>query len=761
VAAARRGAAQAGSARLLTVAILLGTLVAFMATLVVGSRDYSFWADGVLGNLALGLPSLVCLGRAAAIRAQRVPMLLIGLGGASFTAGSLIYVFTIQFMDPLPYPSVSDIGYLGCYPFLMAGLVLLARPELSSLPRTVLMDGTLGALACIAAGSFLTVQPVLASLDGTVLATVVGASYPVADLCVIALVVGVVSLKGGRPGATWVWLGTGAVTFAVADTVFLYRLAGDGYVVGTPLDGLWAAGLTLMAVAATLPYRPGGRSEDNAQRMVLPHVSGAIALGMLVYGSLPGQELPLYAVVLAVLTLGAAFSRVAYGFSVLRMLTLSQRQARTDELTQLPNRRHFYERVQQALAARQPDERFALVMLDLNGFKAINDSFGHAAGDELLRQIGPRLSAELSPGDVLARLGGDEFAVLLRDRDRYGAVADGQRLRDVVQRPFLIEGNVQAITASLGIAECPDDGVDLAVLLQRANAAMIDAKNRGWGVASYEPDRSGEGSEGLNVFEALERHELEVHYQPQFSASTGELTGAEALVRWRHPHRGLLFPDVFLPFFEHAGLMSELTLEVLEAGAREHRAWCLDGLAIELSVNLAPSALLRDDLVGEIQAILARTGLAPTSLTLEITENVLLVDVERSLRALNELRATGVKLSLDDYGTGYCSLTYLRDLPLNEIKIDRSFVMKLVPGTPDAAIVASTIQLAQRLGLHTVAEGVETDTALGILNDLGCDDVQGYLLSRPITGEALRQLPRQPPVPRPRGNADQVVAPAP
>jgi diguanylate cyclase len=731
------------TARVLTVSVLVLVLAAYLATLTGPSHEYSFWADGVLGNVALLLPAAVCAIRAVAVRAQRLPLLLIGLGAASFGVGNTLYVLHIQFLDPLPYPSLADIGYLACYPFLLAGVVSLALPELRGLPRGVLLNGLLGALACTSAGSILTVHPVLASVDGDPLAQLVGASYPVSDLTLIALIVGVITLKAGRPGGTWLWLGSGMVTFAVADTVFLYRIAGDGYVVGTPLDGLWAAGFTLMAIAATLPYRPGGRSSDqNVQRMLLPNVYSSVAIGMLIYGNLPGRDLPVYALVLAVLTVVTAAGRVAYGVSALRLLTLSQRQARTDELTQLPNRRNFYEQVQRVLATRRSDERFALVMLDLNGFKAINDNFGHHAGDALLRQVGPRLSAELRPGDVLARLGGDEFGVLLRDRDRYDALASGQRLREAIERPFLIEGTVQTVGASLGIAECPEDGVDLAVLMQRAGSAMLDAKNRGWGVASYEQAQDGQGSDSINVYEALARHEMVVHFQPQYSASTGEMVGAEALVRWQHPQRGLLYPDTFLSFIEHAGLMSELTIEVLELSAREHRAWRLDGLDVALSVNLAPSVLLHDDLVGTIREILARNGMAPSALTLEITENVLLVDVDRSLRTLNELREAGIKLSLDDYGTGYCSLTYLRDLPLSEIKIDRSFVMDLVPGTPDAAIVASTVQLAQRLGLQTVAEGVENDTALEILKDLGCDVVQGYLMSRPISSQDLLRLPR-------------------
>jgi diguanylate cyclase (GGDEF)-like protein len=574
---------------------------------------------------------------------------------------------------------------------------------------------------------------VLSTLDGSTFALIVGASYPVADLVLAALIVAIVTLKGGRPGSTWLWLGAGVVTFAVADTQYLYRVADGSYTVGTPLDGLWAVGLNLMAVAAVLPYHPGGlRSAQTPKALVRPNIFSFVGVGVLVFGSLSHHRLPVYAVILTTVTLLTAVQRTAVGFSALRLLAVSQLQARTDELTQLPNRRHFDGQVQRILATRKPGEDLAMMMVDLDGFKAINDSFGHHAGDELLRQIGPRLRRELRTGDLLARLGGDEFGVLLRDSDRAQAFAIATRVAAGIAQPFLIDGVFQTATASIGIALCPDDGADLAVLLQRADAAMFDAKFRGAGVMNYEPQLHNRDHDRLNVRGALEQRELIVDYQPQFALSDGRMVAVEALVRWRHPVRGLLMPNDFLAFFEQAGLMAELTLQVLEIGARDCRQWHLDGTDLQLSVNLAPSALLQDDLVEAISDVLDRHGRTPASLTLEITENVLVMGFERSLETLTRLRALGIQLSLDDYGTGYCSLTYLRDLPVNEVKIDRSFVLTLCPGSTDAAIVASTVQLVRALGLRTVAEGVETPLALSTLRELGCDVVQGFLLGRPM-----------------------------
>jgi diguanylate cyclase (GGDEF)-like protein len=728
--------------RLVAVCGLLGTLLLYLSTFLHHPAKYSLMDDGLLGNLPLIASAAVCLGRAALVRLQRTAYLLLGLAATGFTGGNLVYVFHVQFLDPLPYPSLADVGYLSTYPLLLSAIAVLAYPELRALSRSALLDGALGALSCAAVGSVLVVEPALGSLQGSVLAHVVGAAYPVLDLTLVAVIVGIVTLKGGRPDATWLWLAAGVVTFAVADTVYLHRVAHNSYTVGTGLDALWAVGLTLIAVAATLPYRQTPRRTEQARNgLWVPNIFSVFGIVILVYGSVTSDRLPIYAVILTLATLLTAVQRTAVGVSALRLLAVSQREARTDELTQLSNRRHFDEQAQRILADRGPGERLAMVMVDLDEFKAINDTFGHHAGDELLRQIGPRLHGQLRPGDLLARLGGDEFALLLRDCDRATALVVAQRMVAAIAEPFLIEGETQSAAASIGIALCPEDGVDMAVLLQRADAAMFDAKSHSGGVATYDTVKHGD-HERLSARDALEGHELVVVYQPQYDLANGRMIGVEALVRWKHPVRGLLYPDAFLSFFEQAGLMAELTLEVLEIGVRDRRRWQAGGTSLSLSINLAPSALLRGDLIESISRLLGEHGMPPAELTLEITENAMMLDIERSRRALADLHALGIRLSLDDYGTGYCSLTYLRDLPVHEIKIDRSFVMTLVPDSVDAAIITSSIQLARRLGLRTVGEGVENSSGLNVLRELGCDVVQGYLLARPVPAEEVLKLPR-------------------
>ncbi len=722
--------------------VLLALLVIYLAAFLGRPHGYSFLPDGLLDNLVMAVGAVICLVRGAVVAVRRVPMMLLGVASVVFTAGNLVHVFHDRLLTPVPYPSWADACYLAGYPLLVAAVVTMAYPELKGISVGSLLDGLLGGLSIAAAMSVLTVAPVLRTLSGSPLTRAVGAAYPVSDMIIVALIVGVFTLKGGRPSPTWICMSAGMLAEAVSDTVYLHQVAHGTYVIGTLLDSGWAIGIAGFGYAALCTDRPTPGRERTSQVLLVPNAFSVAAIGALIYGSLTDHNLPIYSVVFITGGLLTAVKRTAVGFSALKLLSASQRQAQTDELTQLHNRRHFDQEVQRILLERPPERQVAVVMVDLDGFKGINDTFGHHAGDELLRQIASRLRRSLRGGDLLARLGGDEFGLLLADCDRETALVIGERLVLEICHPMLIEGEVHTIGASVGLALCPDDGTDMATLLQRADAAMFDAKANRQGAISYDPQRHHEDRDRLNVREGLAGHELVLHYQPQFALRDGRMTGAEALVRWQHPTRGLLYPDAFLSFFEQAGMMAELTLEVLAVAARDREAWRRQGLELEISVNLAPSALLRADLIESIAKVLAQHRMPAHALTIEITENAMMIDVERARQTLRELRALGVQLALDDYGTGYCSLTYLRDLPLQEIKIDRSFVMTLEPGTIDAAIVTSSVQLAKTLGLRTVAEGVETAATLNLLRELGCDVAQGYYLGRPVPAGKLLSTPR-------------------
>jgi diguanylate cyclase (GGDEF)-like protein len=414
-----------------------------------------------------------------------------------------------------------------------------------------------------------------------------------------------------------------------------------------------------------------------------------------------------------------------------------------DALTGLPNRALLADRFDQALsAANRADTTVGLLLIDLDRFKEINDTFGHHYGDELLTQIGPRLRAALRDSDTVARLGGDEFAVLLPDVADLGAApAVAAKLRQCLEAPFHVEGIDLDVEASIGVVLSGEHGEDATTLLQRADIAMYVAKAKNIGVFAYDRDVDGHSPARLALVgefrRALERNELVLHYQPQVSASTGEVVGAEALVRWQHPARGLVFPDTFIPVAEHTGLIGPLTRYVLNTAVAQARIWADAGRPLPVSVNLSARNLLDDRLPDEVTTILAKHGVPAALLELEITETALMTEPIRARRLLQRLAEIGVRLSIDDFGAGYTSLGHLKNLPVNELKIDRSFVMTMTKEASDAMIVHSVVDLGHNLGLTIVAEGVETVEALALLSSFGCDVAQGYHIFRPAAIDAF------------------------
>ena len=411
----------------------------------------------------------------------------------------------------------------------------------------------------------------------------------------------------------------------------------------------------------------------------------------------------------------------------------NRKLAREDALTGLSNRTSFLELASAALAKRP--SHGAVLLLDLDRFKDLNDSLGHHAGDLLLREIGPRLTGALPPGTVIARLGGDEFAALLAPLDHPDdARAAADAARASLEKPVEIEGIAVSSEGSVGIAHYPEDGEDVATLLQRADVAMYEAKERRIGVADYQPDADRSSHERLLILaqlrEAIERDELVLHYQPKVALDDDHVVGAEALVRWEHPERGLLAPVHFVPLAEHTGLIGPLTAWVLTRALRDTRRWWDAGHEISVAVNLSVANLIDPELPGLVARLLAETRLPPATLELEITESVLMTEPEKALRTLRLLRSMGVRLAVDDYGTGHSSLAYLHKLPLNTLKIDRSFVMAMAG--EGGVIVRSTVDLAHSLGLAVVAEGIEDHGTAIALRALGCDLGQGFHYARPV-----------------------------
>ncbi|MDQ3867571.1 MAG: EAL domain-containing protein [Actinomycetota bacterium] len=497
-----------------------------------------------------------------------------------------------------------------------------------------------------------------------------------------------------------------------------------------------------------VPFRfEGSREPDGVFEVYLPYRPIAAAVAK--------DTRTLYLLLLAGLAVlyGALF-RLALGASrrLRRQAQENQQQALHDALTGLPNRTLFRDRLNQAVAAARRDgHETAVMLLDLDRFKEVNDTLGHASGDLLLTELARRLCEVVRESDSIARLGGDEFALLLpRVHASSDPVEVAERITKALDEPFVLQDVPIAVEASIGIAIFPEHGGDVDTLLQRADVAMYAAKTSHGGYALYDA-ASDDYSPGrlrlvAELRRAIEEGELTVHYQPKEDLATAEVVGAEALVRWNHPERGLLAPGEFVPVAQHTNLIKPLTLYVLDTALAQCSAWRRDGVNLHVAVNLSSRSLLDVDLPADVARLLAKWELRGEALELEITETTIMADPLRAASVLARLNALGVRIAIDDFGTGYSSLAYLSGLPVHEIKIDRSFVTTMNESSSHAVIVRSTIDLGRNLGLEVVAEGVETADVLEALRALGCDAAQGYFLSRAVPPADLAEWLRARPV---------------
>ena len=510
------------------------------------------------------------------------------------------------------------------------------------------------------------------------------------------------------------------------------------------LPAIMAAGLAFFIVNTTLT----GVVVALAQREpVVDYLSRDIAFQVGVTGVLLGlspvvvmaAERSLLYIPLLLLPLGAVYVGG-------RQAVITEYQALYDALTGLPNRALFQDRVQRGiLAARRTSSGVAVMIMDIDRFKEVNDTLGHHHGDRLLKEIGSRLEASLRQSDTVARLGGDEFAVLLPDASTpEAAVRVAEKIQRELAEPFVIDEITLDVKGSIGIAVYPYYGHDAETLLQRADVAMYLAKETHSGYNVYDPTRDRYSPDRLAMVaelrHAIDNEELVLLFQPKAELLTGRTLGVEALCRWQHPRHGLVSPDEFIPLAEHTGLIGPLTLRVLDEALRRCHEWEQAGLELSVSVNLSTRNLLDPQLPDAISRLLRKWKVGSQRLELEITESSIMADPSGSMEVLTRLNSMGIGLSIDDFGTGYSSLAYLTRLPVDEIKIDKSFVLAMISDENDAVIVRSTIELGRNLGLRVVAEGVESEEVWNLLVDLGCHLAQGYYYSRPIPAEEIAPL---------------------
>lgn len=421
-----------------------------------------------------------------------------------------------------------------------------------------------------------------------------------------------------------------------------------------------------------------------------------------------------------------------------RYLDRMEYLANHDSLTNLPNRAFLYSRMEEALKNQHGEEKFALLLIDLDRFKEINDTLGHLAGDKVLKQIGPRLESEL--GDVkavISRLGGDEFAILLFNlRDSLQAEEIGHRFLQAICQVFELDGVKTEISASIGVAIAPDQAQDVTTLMRYADIAMYHAKTGLKGVSIYDSSFDSHSHFRLELMGTLGRavreNELCLHFQPKVRMSDNHVYGFESLLRWQHPQLGVIPPSEFISTAELSNVIYPMTVWVMEQTVKQCASWVNQGFDISIAMNLSARNLLDDRIVDELKRVLAEYNLAGEHLEMEITESMIMADTKRAQMALERISALGVKLSIDDFGTGYSSLAYLKRLPVQTLKIDRSFIRGMLDDEHDEIIVNSTIQLAHNLGLSVVAEGVENHQTYQRLNELGCDLAQGFFIARPM-----------------------------
>ncbi len=733
---------------LAAVTLLLACLLATAgnALLGIGGRaaqgPIRDWVSSLIYLLVAG----IVIARAAAVPERRSPWILIATGLTLYGAGNLLWSLWMEHLPNPPVPSICDGLWLSMYPLIYVGIVRLATaPGEARAPAGAWLDGIIAGTGLAAIGAALVFPRVLAGDSGSTVAIATELAYPICDLLLAALVIAMLALRGWRPDRSWSLLGAGFLLMALADVMYAVGFT-NGSTGPSPVCNLfYVLSVGLLAFAAWQSPKDNEAVAWGTWSVVaVPAGFLAAAFGLLLYDHL--HRLNSIAYGLAITTLAVAMVRTSLAYRDVRGLSEARQLASTDDLTSLPNRRLFMQCVDAAITnCELTRSDLSVLMLDLDNFKQLNDTLGHDAGDTLLRLIGPRIKRALRDTDTIARLGGDEFAVLLHPApDESGVVVIAERILSALRDPFDVQGLALPVNGSLGIASFPGHARDAPELIRHADIAMYQAKSARTGYAFYASERDTNSVERLTLAgelaHALEEGGIEVHFQPKALARTRQIVGMEALVRWRRSDGRLVPPDDFVSAAEHAGLSRPLTRRVIGLALDQLQAWRAAGHDLHVAVNTTVADLLDMDFPDEVARALAQRGLPSHTLVLEVTERSVLSDPERIGQVLRKLQSFGIEMALDDFGTGFSSLTHLKSLPVAEIKIDRSFVARLCDDATDVAIVYATIQLADKLGLRVVAEGVEDEETREALVALDCEMIQGYLLSRPAPAAELEPL---------------------
>jgi len=729
-------------------AILSALLVGyFISLLVAPSSDQSTWLNG-WGVCSLELvASGMCIARGLNRSPGRSAPLILGLSLLSWTIGDFVLTFESLGGKTPPTPSWADPFYLLFYPLAYVATVRLLRSGLGRLSRPNWLDGAVAGLGAATVCAAFAFHTIVHDAGASALGTAVNLSYPVGDLLLLSLVIGGTVLLSGRGSVPWFLLAAGISLNVVGDT---FNLFGNGILdskIGSNLNAIaWPASMVLIAMSVWMkPRKIDPLRELRTAGFMIPSVAAAAGLVILVTGTV--HTVTRVALGLATATLLAVGLRLSLSARDLRLVTEERhRQAQTDELTGLGNRRHLLHVIDAYFADfNNPwtsERNLAFLYIDLNHFKEINDSFGHPAGDELLRQLGPRLTRAIPASGSVFRLGGDELAVVLIDVDADAAAQVAEDIIAEIVAPFFLHKLSASVGASIGIALAPFDATEGTGLMWCADTAMYRAKLGNVPYVFYDQEIDG-GEQQLNLVEelrdAVDNGGFVLHYQPQLDLRSGEILAVEALIRWPHPRLGLVPPLKFIPLAEDAGLMKELTTWVLNESLAQCARWRASGRTLAVSVNVTATNLLEDGFADLVTDLLANHGLPGSALLIEITETSIITDFARSKAVIEKLRDLGIIVSIDDFGAGFTSLAYLSSLAVGELKLDRFFITGLSGEGKerDLELVRATIQLGHDMRLRVVAEGIEDVDTLDLLSELGCDRAQGYFISRPMPANQL------------------------
>ncbi|WAC92899.1 bifunctional diguanylate cyclase/phosphodiesterase [Mycobacterium sp. Aquia_213] len=729
--------------RIALVLLAIGVII-FTATSISGlnaknvSVTNSLYAG--LNLLAAGLIAV----RAYRVTADRLAWLLIAAGMASSAIGDVVYALRVPDGHS---PSVADPEYLAFYPLVYVGLLLLMRARMLSIPLPIRLDPLVCGLAMAALAVSVRAGTLDAAATRAPQTVLVGLLYPWGDLVLLTLAASMLPIVGWRNEFRWVLLSAGLIGFALADAVYLFETAADSYRVGTTLDAVWPASSLLLAMASWAP----GSSVTTAMKRGLHTYAVPVAWALVALAVAVWDQNSRFAAALAGLSLITVAVRFSLTFRDVSMKADSYQHAMTDELTTLPNRRSLATALTAlpgvAFAAsdsipRTPSQT-ALLVVNICGLREINDSIDRHLSDELLCHIANRLANSLRREDLLARVGDDEFAILLtKGANLAGARAQAGLVLEALREPFELGPITLGVDPCVAIALCPEHCELPQELLSRAEAAVPNAKSALSRIAFYEATLDVYRENEPTLIEELRTALLEgdeptLYYQPKINAD-GSVHSVEALLRWNHPSRGMLQPEEFLPAAERAGLMRKVANRALALALKQIGSWRDEGVASAVAVNLATSNLLDLELVGTIGWLLQTHNLPADALIVEITEGAL-VDSVRSRDTVAELQRLGVRISLDDYGTGWSSLARLQDVTVDELKLDRIFVSRLAQDARSVAIVRSTVALADSLGADLVAEGVEDEVTLSALQRFGCTITQGFVHTPPLPPAELEE----------------------